>query len=184
MNNIKKHSLVIVLLITLLILDWITKSLAQTNITHNETVWLLKGIIGLSYRTNYGLNFGFGSNWRFIYPLKISVLIILLFLGFAYYVKLLPYLTNLLKVFFAFFIASHLGDILGMLVRVYTIDWLRVCNLLTTNLTDIYFFVSLGFLVVGLIKHPDIGWERLKKFLRSNGSIKDLLSPLRNKKKT
>ncbi|MDD2891223.1 MAG: signal peptidase II [bacterium] len=182
MNYIKKHFLVIVLIIILLILDRITKALVQTNLTPNETFWLLKGIIGLSYRTNYGLNFGLCSGWRFVYPFKLSILSILLFIAFAYYVKLFPYLTNILKAFFAFFMAAHLGDILEMLMRGYIIDWVRLFNLLTTNLTDIYFFVSLGFLLVGLIKHPNIGWEKVKKHL-SHFSTKDAFSPFRNDKK-
>ncbi|MDD5528800.1 MAG: signal peptidase II [bacterium] len=184
MNHIKKHSLVIVLMIIILILDQITKSLAQTNLTPNKIVWLLKGIIGLNYRTNYGLNFGLGSNWRFIYPIKISGLTILLFIPFAYYIKLFPYLTNLLKAFFAFFMASHLGDLLELfLTGGYRRDWLQLFQPITTNLTDIYLFVSFALLLVGLIKHPNIGWEKTKKHL-SRLSMKDAFSPFRNDKKT
>ena len=162
--KINKHRLTIYCIIFLAALDIITRNNAQLYFDPNKTIWIIKGILGLTYRINYGGMLGVGSNWRFFRIFSILLSTSLLTLFFVYYSKLHHYLNLLLRSFFILDVASLVGHLPDRIFLGYTRDWITWFGPGTPNLADVYFFTSYFLLFIGLILHPDVTWKVFKRW--------------------
>lgn len=164
MMKINKHCLTIYSIIFLATLDIITRNNAQLYFDPEKTVWIIKGVFGLTYRINYGGLLGVGSNWRFFRLFSILLSTSILTLFFVYYSKLHQYLTLTLRSFFILFIASFLGSLPDRIFLGYARDWIAWFGPGTPNLADVYVFTSYFLLFIGLILHPDVTWKVFKRW--------------------
>ena len=85
-------------------------------------------------------------------------------LSFIYYSKLHQYLTLTLRVFFILFTASFLGAIPDRIFLGYARDWIDWFGPGVANIADYCVFASFFLLFIGLILHPEITWERYKRW--------------------
>jgi len=107
--KINKHYLTIFWIIFIAAIDVITRNNAQLYFEPDKTFWVIKGVLGLTYKINYGGLFGVGSNWRLFRIFLIMLGFLFLALSFIYYSKLHKYLTLSLRSFFILFTGSILG---------------------------------------------------------------------------
>jgi lipoprotein signal peptidase len=162
--KINKHYLTVFWIVFIAIIDVITRNNAQLYFDPDKTFWVIKGVLGLTYRINYGGLLGLGSNWRFF---RISALIfgfLLLFLAFLYYTKLHRYLTLSLRSFFILTVASILGGLPDRIFLGYTRDWIDWFGPGIANIADYCGFAAFFLLIIGLILHPGITREKFIKF--------------------
>lgn len=164
MANINKHRLTIYCIIFLAALDIITRNNAQLYFDPGKTVWIIKGVFGLTYRINYWGLLGFARNWRFFRLFSILLSFLILVLSFAYYSKLHQYLTLTLRSFFILFTASALGGLPDRIFLGYARDWIAWFGPGTPNLADVYVFTSYFLLFIGLILHPDVTWKGFRRY--------------------
>jgi len=162
--KINKHYLTVFWIIFIATIDVITRNNAQLYFDPDKTIWVIKGILGLTYKINYGGLFGVGSNWRFFRISAILFNFLFLALPFVYYSKLHQYLNLPLRSSFILFTASSLGSLPDIIFLRYTRDWIDWFGPGVANIADYCGFASFFLLIVGLILHPYVTWERYKKW--------------------
>jgi len=79
--KINKHYLTIFWILFIAAVDVITGHNAQLYFDADKTFWVIKGVLGLTYRVNYGGLLGFGSDWEF-FRVFILILGFLLLISF------------------------------------------------------------------------------------------------------
>jgi lipoprotein signal peptidase len=166
--KINKHYLTIFCIVFIAAVDVITRHNAQVYFDPDKTFWVIKGVLGLTYRINYGGLLGFGSDWRFFRIFVLILGFLLLICGFFYYTKLHRYLTLSLRSFFILFFASVLGGLPDRIFLGYTRDWIDWFGPGVANIADYCGFASFFLLIIGLILHPEITWEKFIKFNSSS----------------
>jgi len=171
--KINKHHLTVFWIILIATIDVITRNNAQLYFDPGKTDWVIKGILGLTYKTNYGGLFGWGSNWRFFGVFDLMLGFLVLGLSSIYYSKLHQYLTLTLRVFFILFTASFLGAIPDRIFLGYARDWIDWFGPGVANIADYCAFASLFLLFIGLILHPEVTWRRFREY--NSSSIKKQL---------
>jgi lipoprotein signal peptidase len=162
--KINKHFITIFCILFIAAADVITRHNAQLYFDPDKTYWVISGVLGLTYRINYGGLLGFGSDWRFFRISALLLSFILLFLAFLYYTKLHRYLTLSLRSFFILTVASILGGLPDRIFLGYTRDWIDWFGPGVANIADYCGFASFFLLIIGLILHPEITWEKFRKF--------------------
>jgi len=171
--KINKHYLTVFCIIFLATVDVITRNNAQLYFDPDKTIWVIKGVLGLTYRINYGGLLGLGSNWRYFNLSSIFVSAFILIISFVYYSKLHQYLTLSLRSFFILFTASFIGGLPDLIFLGYTRDWIDWFGPGVANIADYCAFASLFLLVIGLIFHPKVTWNKYKEY--SSSSLKKQL---------
>jgi lipoprotein signal peptidase len=171
--KINKHYLTIFGIIFIAAIDLITRHNAQLYFDPDKTFWIIKDMLGLTYKINYGGLFGLGSNWRFFQIFDILLSFLVLALSFIYYSKLHQYLTLSLRSFFILFTASFIGGLPDHIFLGYTRDWIDWFGPGVANIADYCVFASLFLLVIGLILHPEVTFNKYKEY--SSSSLKKQL---------
>ena len=162
--KINKHYLTIFWIIFIAAMDVITRHNAQLYFDPDKTSWFIRGVLGLTYRINYGGLLGFGSDWKFFRVFVLILGFFLLLCGFFYYTKLHRYLTLSLRSFFILFFASILGGLPDRIFLGYTRDWIDWFGPGIANIADYCGFAALFLLIIGLILHPEITWEKFREY--------------------
>jgi len=171
--KINKHYLTIFWIIFIAAIDVITRNNAQLYFDPDKTFWVIKGVLGLTYKINYGGLFGVGSNWRLFRIFLIMLGFLFLALSFIYYSKLHKYLTLSLRSFFILFTGSILGALPDRIFWGYTRDWIDWFGPGVANIADYCIFASLFLLLIGLLLHPEITWKKFREY--NSSSIKKQL---------
>ncbi len=166
--KINKHYLTVFCIIFIATIDVITRNNAQLYFDPGKTDWVIKGILGLTYKTNYGGLFGWGSNWRYFNLSSIFISAFILVISFIYYSKLHQYLTLSLRFFFILLTTSLLGNLPDHIFLGYARDWIDWFGPGVANIADYCTFASLFLLLIGLILHPEITWKRYREYNSSS----------------
>lgn len=166
--KINQHRIVLYSIILLALIDIITRNNAQLYFNPGKTDWVIKGVLGLTYKINYGGILGIGKNWKYFKHLNLLIRILILIILPIYYLKLSYYLNLTLKSFFILHLASVIGGLPDLIFLGYNRDWIVWFGPGIANLGDYYSFASLFLLVAGLLLNQDLTWERFKKYCRSS----------------
>ncbi len=166
--KINKHVITVFCILLIAAVDVITRRNAQVYFDPDKTLWVIRGVLGLTYRINYGGLLGFGSDWRFFRISALLLSFVLLFLAFLYYAKLHRYLTLSLRSFFILTVASILGGLPDRIFPGYTRDWIDWFGPGIANIADYCGFAAFFLLIIGLILHPEITREKFIKFNSSS----------------
>ncbi|MEJ2568690.1 MAG: signal peptidase II [candidate division WOR-3 bacterium] len=169
--KMNKHFITVFCILFIAAVDVITRHNAQVYFEPDKTFWVIRGVLGLTYRINYGGLLGFGSKWNLFRFFVLLLSFILLFFAFFYYVKLQRYLTLSLRSFFILFVASILGGLPDRIFLGYTRDWIDWFGPGVANIADYCGFAALFLLIIGLILHPEITWKRFKQY--NSSSLKE-----------
>jgi lipoprotein signal peptidase len=162
--KINKHYLTVFWIISIAAVDVITRRNAQLYFDPDKTLWVIKGVLGFTYRTNYGGLFGILSNWKYFNLSSMFISVFILVISFVYYSKLHQYLTLSLRFFFILLTASLLGNLPDHIFLGYGRDWIVWFGPGVANIADYCTFASFFLLPVALILHPEITWKRYKRW--------------------
>ncbi len=166
--KINKHYLTVFWIIFIAAIDVITRYNAQLYFDPEKTFWVIKGVLGLTYKINYGGLLGLFSKWKFFNIFNIFISTFVLIISFIYYSKLDQYLTLSLRSFFIFFNASFLGALPDRIFLGYTRDWIDWFGPGVANIADYCGFASYFLLFVGLFFHPEITRKRFREYNSSS----------------
>lgn len=123
----KRHASYLLLILSLAVLDQLTKALVAAKIGLYETIAIVPGFLNFTHIHNKGAIFGFFSNSE-----KLSVFILLTgaqlcALGFVvYYFIKTPPGEKFTKIALSMILAGALGNLSDRLLRGYVIDFLDV----------------------------------------------------------
>lgn len=163
-----KHFLTVFWIIFIAAVDVITRHNAQVYFDPDKTLWVIRGVLGFTYRTNYGGLFGIFHNWSYFNLSSIFVFVFMLVISFLYYSKLHQYFTLSLRFFFILLTASLLGNLPDRIFLGYTRDWIDWFGPGVANIADYCIFAASFLLPVCLILHPELTWKRYKEYSSSS----------------
>ncbi len=166
--KINKHYLTIFWIVFIAVIDVITRHNAQLYFDPDKTFWVIKGVLGLTYRINYGGLLGLGSNWSYFNLSSIFISVFILVISFVYYSKLHQYLTLSLRFFFILLTASLLGNLPDHIFLGYARDWIVWFGPGVANIADYCTFASFFLLFIGLLLHPEVTWKRFREYNSSS----------------
>ncbi len=166
--KINKHYITVFCIIFIAAIDVITRRNAQLYFDPDKTFWVIKGVLGLTYRVNYGGLLGLGGKFRFFRFFILLLSFVFLILSFIYYSKFHRYLTLSLRSFFVLFIASILGGLPDRVFLGYTRDWIDWFGPGVANIADYCSFAALFLLFIGLLLNPELTWKRFREYHSSS----------------
>ncbi len=136
----------IILGIVVLILDIMTKLVAELNLCSVDTVAIWENVFHFTYVENRGIAFGLFSDARLLF-IVFSILILIILA--VVYTKT-PVRTRWMKVGTALIYGGALGNLLERLAKGYVVDFIdfRLINFPVFNIADIAVCVGAVMLVI------------------------------------
>lgn len=148
----------LILLVTSIVADQITKILAQNNLIGNP-ITIIDGVFSLTYLENRGVGFGFLQN-RIGLIIIVNILVLLLV---AIYFMRLPKTSRffVLHILLTFIVSGAIGNMIDRVRLGYVIDffYFELIDFPIFNVADIYVTVSvflLMFLVLFVYKSEEL----------------------------
>ncbi len=139
----------ILMMITILAVDIVTKIFAAKNLLQVGTVPLWKDVFHLTYVENRGAAFGVFQNGR-IFFIAVTVLVIALaiFAVYKYYKN-----SKLPKTAITFIISGATGNLLDRVFRGFVVDFLdfRLINFPVFNVADIFVVIGAALFAIFII---------------------------------
>lgn len=153
-----------------IILDQITKILAEVFLKSNGTFPIIKNALHLTYVENRGAAFGMLADSRWLF-MVVSVVAILVFGAYLY---LGHAESTLSAVALAMMTSGGIGNMIDRIFRGYVIDFIdfRLINFAVFNGADSLVCVGAGLLILSLLLglHTDSGVNRQSKDNGNGGS--------------
>lgn len=156
--------MILLLMITLILLDQITKYLAKIYLFIPDTyITLIPNILHLQYLENTGVAFGMFKGFFYIINIITSIIILILI---YFLIKLLSKNYIILSYVIAILISGAIGNMIDRVYRGYVIDFIYFIptNFPIFNLADAYVSISVILLIYLLnFKYKNLDfWEILK----------------------
>lgn len=135
----------------LVLLDQVTKKLAEIFLWKQEDIPIIKGVFELSYVENRGAAFGMLQDKRVLFLLLTAVAVAVLLWLFSR----IPLKKRFLPLHLAvgFLVSGAVGNLIDRAMNGYVIDFLyfKLIDFPVFNVADIYVTVSCGVLIVLLL---------------------------------
>ena len=138
------------MIITIILLDQITKYLAVKNIVINGNYKLFNGLLELKYVKNYGAAFGILQEKRVIFII-ITIIVICVFM--IYLIRYSSEIHLLNKIAISMLIGGAIGNFIDRIRLGYVIDFIQVdiiksINFPVFNIADIFIVIGTILLMV------------------------------------
>jgi len=136
------------IIICIVVLDQITKYLAEIYLKPIGTFPLIKGVFHLTYRRNTGAAFSILEDKQLLLILTTSIVIIALI---VYFFRILDHPNMLLKVGISFIIGGAIGNLIDRIRLNYVIDFFdfNLINFAVFNVADT--FIVIGSILLGYV---------------------------------
>ena len=155
MKKVKKEFLPIIIIIILIMLDQLAKVLIS-NMLYNNSIFVIKGILKLTYIENTGGAFGIGENSTFIFII-INIIIISILIGFL--IKKISKIDITDIVSISMVISGGIGNLIDRIFRGYVIDYIDITPIFkypVFNFADILIVVGVLILIIHRSKDEKI----------------------------
>ena len=139
-------SLFVFLSIAVLMLDLITKVIAEQQLLH--PYWLIDGQVGFYYAENYGIAFSI----PFSGPLLIVTNLIIIASLLYYIFKYLDLRNDSVMIASSLLIGGAAGNMLDRLTRGYVVDFIAIGRFPVFNIADVALTVSAFLLIWHLLR--------------------------------
>lgn len=166
MKLIKRTCYAFLSVFFLVLIDQITKYIAQTQLQNGHPVILIPGVLQFQYLRNYGAAFGMFQNATTFFIILTVVLLIL----FTYCYSRIPNSKRYfpLLVVLTFFMAGAIGNFIDRIMHAYVIDFIyfNLIEFPIFNVADIYVSCSCVifiFLLFFYYKEDELSFFKKKK---------------------
>lgn len=107
------------LIITILILDQITKYMVKTRFMVNESIAVIENIFHLTYVRNFGAAFGILKHQKLFFIFLTTVVLI----GIIIFLRKQPHIHSIAKVSLSLIVGGAIGNLIDRIAYGYVIDF-------------------------------------------------------------
>lgn len=148
MKYVKKNIYALLLFVSLIAIDQLTKYLAYTNLKGSDPVNLIKDVLQLTYLQNDGAAWGlFSGKFSMFYVLTIAIVILVIILF-----QRIPFTKRylLLDLSLIMLIGGAVGNFIDRVRNQYVIDFIyfKLIDFPVFNLADCFICISMGLLAI------------------------------------
>lgn len=166
MKNIKG----ILGVILFIMIDQVTKYLAQINLQNKKPISVIKNVFSLHYLENTGAAFGILQNQMILFI--ILTLITVFIIGYVYIKSPNTKKYRPLRILLVFLSAGAIGNLIDRIINNYVVDFLyfELINFPIFNIADCYVTISAAVLIIlGLFYYKEADFAFLDKKKEKKG---------------
>jgi len=156
-------ALSVIIVVLTIILDQVTKIIAQNNLKNGADITAIPEILSFSYVENRGAAFGIFSNNRWVFMVFSTIAII----AMLYFLATKKNLHILLVISLSMLVGGGIGNMIDRIARGYVVDFFRFLfvKFAVFNVADCFVTVGALILAVYLLFYFDEEFENSKKAL-------------------